>query len=611
LTYASVVALLGVSALGSRALSAFGVREAVEQLAREAGPWGPAALFGLMVVQAVPTPVPTTAITLVAGLLYGVVFGTAVAWSGAMVASAVSFGLGRWLGRLAVARLGGRKALAYVDTWSSNGAFRAVLVARLMPTMSFRATSLVAGLLPMRLSAYLVATGVGQLPATVAYAALGASLVGDASGIVWAAGGVGAIAGAVWLARAWTTTSADRRERATARAAVLITSLPFRIGAGVVILSVICWRLGVQQIGDALRQADLVWLGAGVAATVGALMVSAWKWQLLLRAAGVDAPFRSLFGAYLIGQFFNNVLPSNVGGDVARAQIIGSAIGSRATVTGTIVGERLIAGLALVATALGALAVSPWLVGTVGVSVAITGIVFVCVTSAFAVPHLRRRAIDVIGTEGKRGAVSRVVEGLGATLAHPFVVISVFALSIVFQGMVIAVAWFGFRAVGADVPLAATIALIPIISAVQLAPVSVGGLGVREGAYAALFGACCAVPAPVAVAASLTFGLIVGFVSLAGGVRFAMEGHTSARSAFPEAPELAEVIRRVERETWLDADWLWTFVEGMRAAGRTPEETIAAIRRQGDANRLPARKQLVRRVQLLRRSLDPRRLSGG
>ena len=373
------------------------------------------------------------------------------------------------------------------------------------------------------------------------------------------------------------------------------------------LLAAIGWRLGAGQIGAALRDADPQWLLAGAVTTIAALLVSAWKWKLLLRAAGVEAPIGALFEAYLVGQFFNNVLPSNVGGDVARGHLVGTATGSVARVAGTIVGERLIAGLALVATALMALAASPWLVGTVGDAVAVTAVAFVTLTLACAVPTVRERAVRALGTHGRRGAVARAIEGLGATLARPSVVVPVFALSVVFQALVIAVAWFGFKAVGADVPLDATVALIPVISAIQLAPVSVGGLGVREGAYAVLFGACCGTPAPMAVAASLAFAGIVGFVSLAGGLRFAMMGREQARTAFPEVRELAEAIRQVERQTWFNADWLWTFADGMRAAGRSPEQTIAAIRRQGDANRLPAWKQLVRRVQLLGRALDPRR----
>lgn len=607
--FAGTAVAISAGAMGALALAHFGVRDAVETAAREAGPWGPMLLFALMAAQVIPTPVPTVAITLASGLLYGVPSGVAISWSGAMVAAAVSFLLGRWFGRPVVSRLGGSRALDSIDQWSRQGVFRAVLVSRLVPAVSFRAVSLASGLLPIGLPSFLLATGIGQLPATVAYAALGASVVSEAGSFSWAAGGVGVVAGLTWVARAWLSAGQVARAAWSARFRSVTSSVRFRLGASAAMIALLAWRLGAGQIGEALKGADYRWLGAGALATVAALLVSALKWQILLRAAGVTVPIGAVFEAYLVGQFFNNLLPSNVGGDVARAHVVARASGNLATVAGTIVGERLISGVALVATALAALATSPSLAGSVGDTVGSTALVFACLTIACAVPSLRSRAVRALGTKGWRAAVARSINALGATLSHTSVVMPVFALSMVFQGLVIAVAWTGFRAVGVEILIDATVALIPVISAVQLLPVSVGGLGVREGAYVVLFGACCATPAPMAVASSLAFAGIVGVVSLSGGVLFAIRGRETTPTIFPGVRELADVIRTVERETWFDADWLWTFAEGMRAAGRTPEQTIAAIRRQGDSNRLPARTRLYRRAQLAWRALDLRRLT--
>lgn len=614
-TQVAVMAFVGtavaicVGATGALALAHLGVRDAVESAAREAGPWGPILLFALMAAQVVPTPIPTVAITLAGGLLYGVAAGTAIAWSGAMVAATVSFLLGRWFGRPVVSRLGGSRALESVDRWTSRGAFRAVLVSRLVPAVSFRAASLASGLLPIGLPSFLLATGIGQLPATVAYAALGASVVSDAGSVSWAAGGVGVVAGLSWLARAWFSAGKDVRSAWLGRLSRVSSSVRFRLGASAAMIALLAWRLGAGQIGEAVKGSDYRWLGAGAVATVAALLVSAWKWQFLLRATRVIVPIGTVFEAYLVGQFFNNVLPSSIGGDVARAHVVARVSGNLATVAGTIVGERLIAGIALVATALAALAASPSLAGTVGDSVGVTAIVFACLTIVGGVPSLRTRVVRALGTQGWRAAVARSIEALSATLSDTSVVMPVLALSVVFQGLVIAVAWTGFRAVGAEVPIDATVALIPVISAIQLLPVSVGGFGVREGAYVVLFGACCATPAPMAVAASLAFAGIVGVVSLSGGILFAFRGREPAPTLFPEVRALADAIRTVERETWFDADWLWTFAEGMRAAGRTTEQTIAAIRRQRDANRLPLRSRVYRRAQLTWRAFDLRRLT--
>ena len=68
--------------------------------------------------------------------------------------------------------------------------------------------------------------------------------------------------------------------------------------------------------------------------------------------------------------------------------------------------------------------------------------------------------------------------------------------------------------------LGACFLFIPIIMAIQLVPVSLNGLGVREGAYVFFFGSAGLV-ASQAVAASLLFALLTTLVSLSGGVLFA------------------------------------------------------------------------------------------
>ena len=57
-------------------------------------------------------------------------------------------------------------------------------------------------------------------------------------------------------------------------------------------------------------------------------------------------------------------------------------------------------------------------------------------------------------------------------------------------------------------------------------------------------------------------------------------------------------VRRAARETWFDPDWLWNFVKGMQDAGLPTERTLAALRRQHDAHRLPAHKRLLRLAHL-------------
>ena len=67
----------------------------------------------------------------------------------------------------------------------------------------------------------------------------------------------------------------------------------------------------------------------------------AWRWRLLLRAAGVDVPFTNIVRQYFVGIFVNNFLPSTVGGDVAKVYYLGDRYGYR-TVTASVAMDRVL-----------------------------------------------------------------------------------------------------------------------------------------------------------------------------------------------------------------------------------------------------------------------------
>lgn len=172
------------------------------------GAWAPAVSAGLMVLQAVLAPLPAFVITFTNGLLFGWFWGAALSWSAAMVGASLCFGIARALGRPAVERLvGGSRALEVSDLFFDRYGPRTVLVCRLLPFVSFDLISYGAGLTPMRFGRFLLATGAGQLPATLLYSYLGQHLTGSLQTLFWvfsvtaAIAVVAAMAGPRWLRR--------------------------------------------------------------------------------------------------------------------------------------------------------------------------------------------------------------------------------------------------------------------------------------------------------------------------------------------------------------------------------------------------------------------------
>jgi uncharacterized membrane protein YdjX (TVP38/TMEM64 family) len=152
-----------------------GVRDLRDLLA----PYGDRAWIvtsSLMILQSLAAPIPAVPITLVNALIYGPWLGAAISWGAAEVAAALCFGLAHGFGRPFVEKLFRPALLGKLDGFFARDGLLAVLVLRLIPYMSFDVVSYAAGLTSMRLLPFLLATGLGQLPATLVYSQAGARL---------------------------------------------------------------------------------------------------------------------------------------------------------------------------------------------------------------------------------------------------------------------------------------------------------------------------------------------------------------------------------------------------------------------------------------------------
>src|SRR4051795_7623865 len=141
-----------------------------------------------------------------------------------------------------------------------------------------------------------------------------------------------------------------------------------KAGISVALLWLLFTRVDVNRLWLAARQASPSWLLAALAVYTGMTLASAWRWGLLLKAQHLDFRFRWLTASFLVATFFNNFLPSNIGGDVIRIADTAPAAGSQTLATTVVLIDRGLGliGLVLVA-ALGASAgLGPAAVGPVG-----------------------------------------------------------------------------------------------------------------------------------------------------------------------------------------------------------------------------------------------------
>lgn len=143
----------------------------IEEWIEAAGAFGPL-LFMLVMAVAVVSPVPTFPLDVLAGRLFGPLLGTLYAVSGATAGSLVSFLVARWLGRDLIARFL-RGHINFCRECSDKLLTKVVLLARLIPAVSFDMVSYGAGLTKMSWARFGLASFVGMLPLTFVYVSFG------------------------------------------------------------------------------------------------------------------------------------------------------------------------------------------------------------------------------------------------------------------------------------------------------------------------------------------------------------------------------------------------------------------------------------------------------
>src|SRR5215831_13804311 len=110
-------------------------------------------------------------------------------------------------------------------------------------------------------------------------------------------------------------------------------------------------QVDVAKLWASARQASLVWMTIALGFYAVSILVMVWRWWLLLEAQDVSMPFPALFGSMSVALFFNNFLPSNIGGDVVRISDTAKVARSKTRASIVVLADRTMGmmGLVLVA----------------------------------------------------------------------------------------------------------------------------------------------------------------------------------------------------------------------------------------------------------------------
>lgn len=304
--------------------------------------------------------------------------------------------------------------------------------------------------------------------------------------------------------------------------------------------ALIVWILRKAPLGEvleALRSADLRFVLLALALNPLGYWSSVSRWRLLIRSQGGDAPFGFLVRSFLVGVFFNNLLPSTIGGDAVRAYDTSRSGIGRASAVAIVIVDRFIGLLALILFAGVGLLLSgrltdrvPALYGWVAGGAVVLG----WIAALLFLPS--RRAPDLLARLGPR--FKKVSDALFAFQGKGAVLAKAFGWSLILQTLVVLNGWLLSKALHVPISLPYFFLIVPLAVFVMMIPVSINAIGVRESVWAFFFAAFGVASATAVAVAWLDYGLVL-IQALVGGAIYA-----GSHKAPLRASEIAEEAAR-------------------------------------------------------------------
>ncbi len=296
----------------------------------------------------------------------------------------------------------------------------------------------------------------------------------------------------------------------------LITLVKGTVSAGLILF--LLYRIDLEQFIINLR--NFPWWGFPLISVAfsATVLVGAVRWTIFLEPFGKIGYFK-LVALYFVGYFFNNFLPSGVGGDVVRGYVAGKQLGDMTAAYSSVVAERVAGILATVFLSLIALPFVPFkaevVYAAVGLNISLWAgtLLFLLLPSEKIVRKLFGWLPAGIGEK-----LFEFVEMLRRYRKYPATLAKGFVASALYQGSIILVVYLTGKIAGASLTLPMYFAIVPLVWVISLIPISFNAIGVREGSFShffALFGSTSEMGLFVSLnvfGASLVAGIVGGII---------------------------------------------------------------------------------------------------
>lgn len=318
-------------------------------------------------------------------------------------------------------------------------------------------------------------------------------------------------------------THPDPQARPHRGRALVVSAIKVVVSIG--LLWLLFSRVDVARLWSAARQASPAWLAGALLLYFTMIIASAVRWDVLLRAQHVRLPFSFLTQSFLVATFFNNFLPSNIGGDVIRISDTAKPAGSKTLATTVVLIDRGLGllGLALMA-ATGATLMTRMSVGPVGPGMlwAGFGAGAIIATPALLMPETATRILQplrVFHAEWVDERINKLTYALTRFKESPTALAICFVGAVAVQGLLVLFYVAIARSMHIPIGFAELAVIVPVSFIVQMIPLSVNGFGVREATFGFYF-TRLGLPLESALLVSFVGAALIMLFSLSGGVAY-------------------------------------------------------------------------------------------
>ena len=300
--------------------------------------------------------------------------------------------------------------------------------------------------------------------------------------------------------------------------------------SGLLLYLALNW-VNLGRVASRLSQIDPAWLALALLAPLVQNVLLTLRWQTILSRCGSDLPLLQMFRYSMVALFFNQTLPSSVGGDAMRIWLVGKQANWR-TATYSVLVDRVVG---LVALAILVTVCLPWTLALVRNPVGRSALLLIgigCITGGVVFVALGWERLNILQRWAPTRHLAASATVAAGILRSPATLMKVFGLSFGIHVLTACNAWCAARSVGVELSLAYALFLVLPVVLIAIVPISIAGWGIREGAMVAAFG-YAGLARGDGLIVSLLYGATYLVIGVVGGLVWLLTTRRTERRIVP------------------------------------------------------------------------------